>query len=167
MPVVSRRSRPGPAAAPRRGASAHAVPSGPVFVTRQVHFNAAHRLENRSHGRGWNARRFGLCSSPNWHGHNYVLEATVAGEPDPETGYVIDLMKLKAILHRSVADRCDHRNLNRDVGFLRGINPTTENLVIAFWREVEPRVRPARLHRLRLYETPRNYVDYFGPGGGR
>jgi 6-pyruvoyltetrahydropterin/6-carboxytetrahydropterin synthase len=157
MPVSSPRSR--PAAARARKPTA----AGEVFVTRQVHFNSAHRLENPAFSRRWNQRQFGLCASPRWHGHNYVLEVTVRGRPDPDTGYVIDLGKLKAIIRRAVADPCDHRNLNEEVGFLRGINPSTENLVVAFWGRLEPLIRGARLHCVRLYETPRNYAEYFGP----
>jgi 6-pyruvoyltetrahydropterin/6-carboxytetrahydropterin synthase len=138
-------------------------PAGEIHVTRQVHFNSAHRLHNPAFGRRWNERKFGLCTSPHWHGHNYVLEVTVSGRPDPDTGYVIDLGELKAILNRAVADPCDHRNLNDDVPFLRGINPTTENLVVAFWGQIAPLVRRGRLHRVRLYETPRNFAEYYGP----
>ena len=122
-------------------------------------------LFNPAFSRRWNEKRFGLCTNPHWHGHNYVLEATVGGQPDPVSGYIIDLSDLKAILHAAVVDRCDHRNLNEDVDFLRGINPSTENLVVAFWREIEPRIKQGRLHSLRLYETPRNFAEYFGPAG--
>jgi 6-pyruvoyltetrahydropterin/6-carboxytetrahydropterin synthase len=88
----------------------------------------------------------------------------VKGAPDPESGYVIDLSELKEILNRAVVDKCDHRNLNSDVKFLRGLNPTTENLVIAFWNEIAPHLpRTAKLHCVRLYETPRNFADYYGP----
>jgi 6-pyruvoyltetrahydropterin/6-carboxytetrahydropterin synthase len=137
---------------------------GVVFVTRQVHFNAGHRLYNPARSRSWNERTFGPCANPNGHGHNYVLEATVRGQPDPETGYVIDLGELKAILEQAVVGPCDHRNLNKDVNFLRGIIPTTENLVVAFWGRVAPRIRAGVLHRLRLFETPRNFAEYLGPG---
>ena len=102
---------------------------------------------------------------PHWHGHNYVLEVTVRGRPDPDTGYTIDLGRLKRILGRAVVDPCDHRNLNEEVGFLRGVIPSTENLVIAFWDQIEPRIRQGTLYRVRLYETPRNFAEYFGPGG--
>jgi 6-pyruvoyltetrahydropterin/6-carboxytetrahydropterin synthase len=138
--------------------------AGAVFVTRQVHFNAGHRLFNPARSRSWNERTFGPCANPNGHGHNYVLEATVRGQPDPETGYVIDLTDLKAILEKAVVAPCDHRNLNRDVDFLKGVIPTTENLVVAFWGRVAPRIKVGALHRLRLYETPRNFADYLGPG---
>jgi 6-pyruvoyltetrahydropterin/6-carboxytetrahydropterin synthase len=91
---------------------------------------------------------------------------TLKGSPDPETGYIIDLGKLKRILHRAVVDPCDHRNLNDEVPFLKGINPSTENLVVAFWNQIEPLVDRGTLHCVRLYETPRNFADYFGPGEG-
>ncbi|HVU17914.1 MAG TPA: 6-carboxytetrahydropterin synthase [Candidatus Didemnitutus sp.] len=136
--------------------------AGEVFVTRQVHFNSAHRLANPARSRAWNARQYGPCSEI--HGHNYVLEITVAGQPDPTTGYVVDLGDLKRIMNEAVADRCDHRDL-AEVDFLRGVILSTENLAIAFWREIEPRLPAGRLHAVRLYETPRNFVDYFGPAG--
>jgi 6-pyruvoyltetrahydropterin/6-carboxytetrahydropterin synthase len=136
---------------------------GTVFITRQVHFNSAHRLFNPTKSQEWNEQHYGLCTNPHWHGHNYVLEVTVRGEPDPETGYVMDLGELKRILNVAVVDKCDHHNLNEEVEFLRGINPSTENLVIAFWNEIEPHIRAGQLHQVRLYETPRNFVDYRGP----
>jgi len=148
---------------PRRKPAAPRVLRGTVYVTRQVHFNAAHRLHNPTKSRKWNEEKFGLCTNPQWHGHNYVLEVTVRGQPDPETGYVLDLGDLNQILHRVIVDRCDHRNLNEQVGFLRGIIPSTENLVIAFWRELEPQLPAGRLYRVRLFETPRNFAEYLGP----
>lgn len=152
-PSTSRRPR-----APR-------VQHGIVFITRQVHFNSAHRLYNPTKSLAWNQRQYGLCTNPHWHGHNYVLEVTLRGEPDPVTGYIIDLAELKRLLHRAVVDKCDHRNLNDEVSFLRGIIPSTENLVIAFWREIARHLPagPGRLHCVRLYETPRNYAEFFGP----
>jgi 6-pyruvoyltetrahydropterin/6-carboxytetrahydropterin synthase len=139
---------------------------GTVYITRQVHFNSAHRLYNPGKSLAWNQRQYGLCTNPHWHGHNYVLEVTLKGEPDPETGYIIDLGELKRILHRTVVDKCDHRNLNDEVDFLRGIIPSTENLVIAFWGQIAPHIpAPAQLHCVRLYETPRNYAEFFGPTG--
>ena len=155
-----------PANAPRRRPAARAprVQRGTVFITRQVHFNSAHRLYNPTKSLKWNQQQYGLCTNPHWHGHNYVLEVTVRGEPDPATGYILDLGELKKILHVAVVDRCDHRNLNTDVPFLRGIIPTTENLVIAFWHQIAPHLPPAaKLHGVRLYETPRNFADFFGP----
>lgn len=140
---------------------------GTVYITRQVHFNSAHRLHNPTKSQRWNREKYGLCTNPHWHGHNYVLEVTVAGEPDPETGYVLDLGELKRILTERIVDPCDHRNLNDEVPFLRGINPSTENLVIAFWEQLEGHLPAGRLHRVRLFETPRNFAEYLGPGPDR
>ncbi len=154
MPKKSASRKP---AAPR-------VLRGTVFITRQVHFNSAHRLHNPTKSQAWNVKQYGLCTNPHWHGHNYVLEVTVCGEPDADTGYIVDLGELKRILHRAVVDPCDHRNLNTDVAFLRGIIPSTENLVIAFWHEIAPLLPPAaKLFRVRLYETPRNFAEFLGP----
>lgn len=142
-------------------------PAGLVLITRTVHFNAAHRLHNPAKSAAWNRATFGLCNHPNWHGHNYALEVSLLGTPDPETGCVIDLGELKRILERAILRKCDHRNLNLDVDFLRGIIPSSENLVIAFWHEIE-RHLPAgcgRLYRVRLDETARNRAEYFGPSG--
>ncbi|MBL9201824.1 MAG: 6-carboxytetrahydropterin synthase [Opitutaceae bacterium] len=153
-----------PKRAAARKPAAPRVLRGTVFITRQVHFNSAHRLHNPTKSQKWNVAQYGLCTNPHWHGHNYVLEVTVRGEPDPVTGYIVDLGELKRILHRAVVDPCDHKNLNTDVAFLRGIIPSTENLVIAFWHEIAPLLPPqARLHRVRLFETPRNFAEFFGP----
>lgn len=154
-------AKPSPSRRPR----APRVQRGIVFITRQVHFNSAHRLYNPTKSLAWNQRQYGLCTNPHWHGHNYVLEVTLRGEPDPVTGYIIDLAELKRLLHRAVVDKCDHRNLNDEVPFLRGIIPSTENLVIAFWREIARHLPagPGQLHCVRLYETPRNYAEFFGP----
>lgn len=138
---------------------------GPVVVTRTVHFNAAHRLHNPDRSDAWNRRTFGPCNHPHWHGHNYVLEISVIGRPDPATGYVIDLGVLNAIAQREIVEPCDHRNLNLDVPFLQGVLPSSENLVVAFWQRLAPHVAPARLYRLRLAETERNAAEYYGPGG--
>lgn len=137
--------------------------AGVVSITRQVHFNSAHRLFNPTKSAKWNRNRYGLCTNPQGHGHNYVLEVTVRGAPDPETGYLMDLSALKRILHLAVVDKCDHRNLNTEVNFLRGVIPSTENLVIAFWNEIAPHVRHGRLHCVRVFETPRNFAEYHGP----
>ena len=137
--------------------------AGIVYITRQVHFNSAHRLYNPTKSLAWNQKQYGLCTNPHWHGHNYVLEVTLKGQPDPVTGYIMDLAKLKAVIHEAVVDKCDHRNLNDEVGFLRGIIPSTENLVIAFWQEIAPHIRHGQLHCVRLYETPRNFAEFFGP----
>ncbi len=138
---------------------------GPVAVTRTVHFNAAHRLHNPDRSDRWNRQTFGPCNHPNWHGHNYTLEVTVIGVPDPETGYVIDLGRLNSIIQAVIVDKCDHRNLNLDVDFLRGVLPSSENLVVAFWDQLESHIPTGKLHRLRLHETERNAAEYYGPGG--
>ena len=148
----------------RSGGPARPASAGPVFVTRQVHFNAAHRMHNRAMSPAWNRRRFGPCAEV--HGHNYVLEVTVRGAPDPATGYVVDLGALKRIISAAVADKCDHRSLNDGVDFLRGLIPSAENLAVAFWREIAPRLPAGRLHCVRLYETPRNFAEYYGPERG-
>lgn len=136
---------------------------GTVYVTREVHFNAAHRLHNPDKSGAWNRQTFGPCNNAKWHGHNYVLEVTVAGEPDSETGYVIDLGELKNVIEKRILADCDHRNLNEEVKWLRGLVPSAENLAIAFWNRIEKALPSGRLHCVRLYETPRNFVDYFGP----
>ena len=139
--------------------------TGPVYVTRQAHFNAAHRLHNSSKGAKWNRDKFGPCNNPKWHGHNYVIEITVAGETDPDTGYVIDLGDLKSVMQDRILKHVDHRNLNEEVRWLKGAIPSAENLAIAFWRRLEAHLPAGRLHRVRLFETPRNFVDYYGPAG--
>jgi 6-pyruvoyltetrahydropterin/6-carboxytetrahydropterin synthase len=133
-----------------------------VTVTRRMRFNAAHRVHNAALSDAENAALFGKCNNPNWHGHNYELEVSVTGEIDDRSGYVIDLSVLRALVDREVVDKLDHRNLNLDVDFLHGINPTSENIVVACWRVLEPAIRPGRLTRLRLWETENNYVEYDG-----
>lgn len=133
-----------------------------VAITRVLRFNAAHRVFNPAFSDEENARTFGKCNNPNWHGHNYTLEVTVEGTPDPRTGYVMDLGDLKAVANRELIDKLDHKNLNLDVPFLAGTIPTTENLVLACWRILAPLVTPARLTRLRLWETENHYVEYDG-----
>jgi 6-pyruvoyltetrahydropterin/6-carboxytetrahydropterin synthase len=136
-----------------------------IQVTRKAHFNAAHRLHNPGKSDEWNQRTFGECNHPNWHGHNYVIEVTVAGEPDPDTGYVIDLGKLKGIIREYVIEPCDHKNLNLDVPFLTGKIPTTEILAKSFFERLESPVNSvaapgAFLHSVTLYETERNSARY-------
>lgn len=133
-----------------------------LTVTRRLRFNAAHRVHNPELSDDENRALFGKCNNPNWHGHNYVLEVSVEGPVDQRTGYVIDLGKLKAIVERELVSHVDHRNMNVDVPFMRGINPTAENIVVACWRVLEPNVTPGRLKRLRLWETENNYVEYEG-----
>lgn len=134
-----------------------------VRVTRRLHFSAAHRL----HREEWSAERnrdvFGDCSNPHWHGHNYELDVTVEGPVDEETGFVMDLKTLRDVTEERVVDDVDHRNLNLEVPWMEGVIPTTENLVVAIWRRLAAALPPeVRLHRLVLWETPRNYVEYDG-----
>ena len=133
-----------------------------LTVTRRLTFNAAHRVHNPALSDAENTRLFGKCNHPNWHGHNYVLEVSVTGEPDPVTGYVIDLGHVKRIVESEFVQQVDHRNLNLDVPFLAGTNPTSENIILMFWRVLEPAIRPRTLSRLRLWETENNYVEYDG-----
>lgn len=133
-----------------------------VYVTRRARFNAAHRLHNPAKSDEWNRRVFGKCNNPNWHGHNYVLEVTVAGEPDAETGYVIDLADLKKIIDERITSRVDHANLNLDVDFMQGIMPSTENLAVAIWRELVDVIPAGRLHAVKLHETESNLAEYRG-----
>lgn len=133
-----------------------------VSITRLLRFNAAHRVHNPALSEEENQRLFGKCNNPNWHGHNYTLEITVEGEVDPRTGFVIDLGDLKRIGNEVLVDKMDHKNLNLDVPFMAGTIPTTENLVLACWRILAPAVAPARLARLKLWETENHYVEYDG-----
>lgn len=136
-----------------------------VRVTRRVHWNSAHRLFRPDWSDERNAEVFGACSNPHWHGHNYEMEITVAGPIDPETGYVLDLKILKEAVQKRVIDDLDHRNLNVEVPWLDGVNPTTENLVVAIWeRLVDGLPDGIRLERLVVWETPRNSVEYTGEG---
>jgi 6-pyruvoyltetrahydropterin/6-carboxytetrahydropterin synthase len=135
-----------------------------VRVTRRVHFSAAHRLHNPRLSDEQNREAFGLCNSPNWHGHNYEMDVTVEGEVDPDTGYVVDLKVLKNLVEESVVADVDHRNLNLDVPWLEGVLPSTENLVVKIWERLASRIPRGRLVRLVLWETPRNFVEYSGEG---
>lgn len=134
-----------------------------VRITRRVHFAAAHRLGRADWDDARNAAVFGDCANPNWHGHNYELDVTVEGEVAEETGFVLDLKDLKSLVQERVVVDLDHRNLNLDVGWLEGRNPTTENLVVAIWERLAPELPgDVDLVRLILWETPRNYVEYTG-----
>lgn len=139
-----------------------------VLVSRKEHFNAAHKLYNPAWSKEKNEQVFGPCANENWHGHNFELIVTVKGKPDPDTGFVIDLKKLSQLIRTEITDQLDHKNLNLDVPFMTGKLASCENLIIEVWKILEPRIaaisRYGRLHQLRLYETPRNFVDYFGEG---
>ena len=135
-----------------------------VYISRKEHFNAAHKLWNPDWSAEKNHEVFGKCANENWHGHNYELHVTVKGIIDSETGYVMDLKELRDIIRERVTDKLDHKNLNLDVDFLQGQLSSTENLVIAIWKQLQPHIdsETKKLHNIRLYETANNYVDYFG-----
>ena len=134
-----------------------------VYLTRAEHFNAAHRLYNPSWSKEKNDEVFGKCANDNWHGHNYELFVTVKGDPDPDTGFLIDAKKLSNIINQNVVDKLDHRNLNLDVDFMQGKMCSSENLVIEIWNQLQPNLPTnVRLHCIKLYETPRIYVEYSG-----
>jgi 6-pyruvoyltetrahydropterin/6-carboxytetrahydropterin synthase len=138
-----------------------------IFVNRKEHFNAAHKLYNPNWSKEKNEEVYGACANENWHGHNFDLIVTVKGVPDPETGFVVDMKKLGDLIRREVIDKVDHKNLNVDVPFMQGKLASCENLIVEFWNILEPAVRnlygKGTLHGLRLYETPKNFVEYFGP----
>lgn len=134
-----------------------------VYLTRAEHFNAAHKLYNPSWSKEKNDEVFGKCANDNWHGHNYELFVTVKGEPDPDTGFLVDAKKLSIIINEHVVDKLDHRNLNLDVDFMQGKMCSSENLVIGIWNQLRPHLPDSvQLHCIKLYETPRIYVEYFG-----
>ncbi len=135
-----------------------------VRATRRVHFSAAHRLFRSDWSDERNAEVFGDCSNPSWHGHNYELEVTVEGCVDTETGFVMDLKRLKDMLEARVLSDVDHRNLNSEVEWLSGVNPTAENLAVAVWDRIIHAVpEGVRLAKVVIHETPRNSAEYFGP----
>ncbi len=128
-----------------------------VYLTRKAEFSASHLYHNPALSAEENRRIFGKCNNPHGHGHNYTLEVTVKGEVDPRSGFVVDLKELKDILNREVLDA-----LNKEVPEFAKQIPTTENIAIAVWQRLEPKLRRAKLHRVRLYETPDLFVDFYG-----
>jgi 6-pyruvoyltetrahydropterin/6-carboxytetrahydropterin synthase len=134
-----------------------------VYLTRQEHFNAAHKLYNPKWSQEKNELMFGVCANENWHGHNYELYITVKGIPNPETGFLYDVKKLSVLIKKLIIDELDHKNLNMDVPFMQGQLCSTENLAMAIWKQLAPHIPPEiQLHCIKLYETPRIYVEYFG-----
>ena len=137
-----------------------------VYLTRRERFNAAHKLWVDQWTEEENLATFGKCANKNWHGHNYWLYVTVKGDPDPVTGFIMDVKKLSRLIKESIVDQVDHCNLNMDVPFIpRGMQPTTENLVILFWKQLAPLLDECELHSIKLYETENIYAEYFGPVG--
>ncbi|HWK08274.1 MAG TPA: 6-carboxytetrahydropterin synthase [Puia sp.] len=134
-----------------------------VYLTRIEHFNAAHRLFNPGWSNEQNEAVFGKCANQNWHGHNYELYVTIKGDPNPDTGFLFDVKKLSELIKDHVIEKVDHKNLNMDVDFLVGKMCSTENLAIGIWQQLEPYLpSEVKLHCIKLYETPRIYVEYFG-----
>jgi 6-pyruvoyltetrahydropterin/6-carboxytetrahydropterin synthase len=137
-----------------------------IYVSRKEHFNAAHKLHNPNWSEEKNIEVFGPCANANWHGHNFELIVTVKGSPDPDTGFVIDLKKLSKIIREKVIEKLDHKNLNLDVDFMSGKMASTETIAMEIWKILNPEIKAiapqAQLHCLKLYETPRNYVEYYG-----
>ena len=133
-----------------------------VYVTRRERFSAAHRVFKPELSDEENLKIYGQCSNPNWHGHNYILEVVVAGEVDPDTGYLLDLKLLKEIVHKNVIDKVDHKNLNLETDFLKGIIPSAENLTIAIWNQLVNKIPKGKLFSIKLYETENNYFEYKG-----
>jgi 6-pyruvoyltetrahydropterin/6-carboxytetrahydropterin synthase len=135
-----------------------------VHVTRVESFNAAHKLWNENWSEEKNAEIFGKCSNKNFHGHNYELHVTVKGEVNPETGFVINAKELGVIMKKNVVDLADHLNLNIDVAFMEGKLTSAENFAVGIWNQLEEEVKKigAQLHCVKLIETPRIYVEYYG-----
>jgi 6-pyruvoyltetrahydropterin/6-carboxytetrahydropterin synthase len=134
-----------------------------VYLTRLEHFNAAHKLYNANWSQEQNEAVFGKCANENWHGHNYELYVTIKGEVDENTGFLFDVKKLSDIIKEYVIEKLDHKNLNLDVDFLRGKMCSTENLVKGIWNQLAPQLpEQVKLHCIKLYETPRIYVEFFG-----
>jgi 6-pyruvoyltetrahydropterin/6-carboxytetrahydropterin synthase len=135
-----------------------------LFITRKEHFNAAHKLYNTQWSQEKNAEVFGKCSNPNWHGHNYNLYVTVKGNVNSDTGFIVNLKDLSTVIRVEICDKLDHKNLNLDVDFLKGVMTSTENVTIAIFDILAPKIKQlgAELHSIKLYETENNYVEYFG-----
>ncbi|HEY6956719.1 MAG TPA: 6-carboxytetrahydropterin synthase [Flavisolibacter sp.] len=134
--------------------------SNKVAVIRREHFNAAHRLYRQDWSDEKNKATFGKCSLPHYHGHNYELEVKVIGEVDPVTGFVMDLKQLSDLINEKIVERFDHRNLNVDTEEFRQLNPTAENISVVIYNLLRPHIQPSLDLFIRLFETPRNYVEY-------
>jgi len=135
-----------------------------IYITRRERFSAAHRMFRQDWSDEKNLEVFGKCSSPNWHGHNYVLWVTIKGEPTENYGFVMNLNILKRIISEKVIEKLDHRNINLDVDFMSGRIATTENLAVAIWDELKPEIEKqgAQLHCIKIEETENNFIEYYG-----
>jgi 6-pyruvoyltetrahydropterin/6-carboxytetrahydropterin synthase len=134
--------------------------SNKLAVYRKEHFNAAHRLNNPGWSAAQNAEVFGKCNYPNYHGHNYDLIVKITGEPDPATGFVMDLKLLSDLIQEKVLEKFDHKNLNLDTEEFKNLNPTAENIAIVIYQLLRPHINPVMDVQIRLYETERNFVEY-------
>jgi 6-pyruvoyltetrahydropterin/6-carboxytetrahydropterin synthase len=135
-----------------------------IYLTRRERFSAAHRMFRQEWSDEKNREIFGKCSNPNWHGHNYILWVTVRGEPSDDHGFVMNINTLKKIIQEKIIEKLDHRNINLEVGFMKGKITTTENLAIAIWNELKPaiEIEGAALHCIKIEETENNYIEYYG-----
>lgn len=134
-----------------------------VYLTRSEHFNAAHKLYNPAWTPEKNVEVFGKCANANWHGHNFELQVTIKGNPDPDTGFVMDLKKFSLLIKEHVIEKVDHLNLNLDVDFMKDQMCSVENLAIGIWQQLVPYLpESVQLHCIKIWETPRNCVEYFG-----
>ena len=134
----------------------------PAYLTKRTYFCASHRLFNPSFSDEKNWEVFGPCNNPHGHGHNYVLDVTAQGNPNPETGMIINLIDMSALITKEIIDELDHKHLNLDVPWLKGVIPTVENLAVKIWERLEKAFPPGLLHSVRLYESEDNFVVYHG-----
>lgn len=137
-----------------------------IYITRKFHFSAAHRVYNPALSDEENLKVYGKCSNPNGHGHNYVMKVTVAGTIDDSIGYVMDLTELKRLVDEEIISKVDHKNINLDVDFMKGVLPSTENLAVSFWKQIRGKIDndKRRLYSIQLRETDNNSVEYKGEG---
>lgn len=136
-----------------------------VYVTRRERFSSAHKLYVKDWSEEKNMEIFGKCANPNWHGHNFELYVTAKGEPDKTTGFAADLSIVSKITREHIIKHLDHKNINLETPFMKGINPTIENLTIAVWNTLQAHINNlenVQLHRIKIQETENNYAEYFG-----
>lgn len=135
-----------------------------LYITRKFHFSASHRVFNPKLSDEENFKIYGKCSNPNGHGHNYEMDVTVAGDVDADLGYVMDLTQLKILVEKEIIDKVDHKNLNMDVDFMKDVLPSTENIAVTFWNQIESKInaKNRKLYSIRIRETINNSVEYRG-----
>jgi 6-pyruvoyltetrahydropterin/6-carboxytetrahydropterin synthase len=133
-----------------------------VYLTRKEYFSASHRLFNENFSEEKNTEIYGKCAYPYGHGHNYEVAVTISGEPDPDTGMILDLKKISDLIKEEIIEKVDHKHLNIDVDFLKGIIPTAENIAKAFWKILEPKIKHGKLYSIVISETTNNFAEYRG-----